>query len=65
MSKANGQLLWRKSTACGSGACVAVAIDQDAVHVRDSKDPAGPTLTFTRDEWSRFLAALKTGVYDR
>ena len=31
------------------------------VQVRDSKDPAGPTLTFTRDAWQAFTTAIKNG----
>jgi hypothetical protein len=30
-----------------------------AVAVRDSKNPDGPRLTFTRDEWRSFTANIK------
>jgi hypothetical protein len=44
---------WRKSTRSGnSGNCVETAFAEDAVYVRDSKDPHGPVLRFTRDEWT-------------
>jgi Domain of unknown function (DUF397) len=51
-------LEWRKSTHSGSngGDCVEVAPCPHAVHVRDSKDRTGPTLTFTPKEWSAFVA---------
>ncbi|MDH6138590.1 hypothetical protein P3T35_000567 [Kitasatospora sp. GP30] len=55
---------WRKSTHSGSsnGSCVEVADGfTGALPVRDSKDPAGPALTFTPDAWSAFLAALTSG----
>ncbi|SEO18819.1 DUF397 domain-containing protein [Actinacidiphila rubida] len=36
--------------------CVEVAACPEAVHVRDSKDPQGPRLTFAPTEWTAFLA---------
>ncbi|MFF0724886.1 DUF397 domain-containing protein [Streptomyces sp. NPDC004134] len=47
---------WRKSSYSGSegGNCVEVAATPAAVHVRDSKDPDGPTLTFSADAWHAF-----------
>lgn len=44
--------------------CVEVAAGADAVAVRDSKDLDGPVLSFTRDEWSAFLAGVKAGEFD-
>jgi hypothetical protein len=32
--------------------------------VRDSKDPAGPMLTFTPDEWTAFIAGAKIGEFN-
>ncbi|MEV4483337.1 DUF397 domain-containing protein [Micromonospora coxensis] len=49
---------WRKSTRSGSsgGECVEVADNlPGVVAVRDSKDPTGPTLTFTPTAWQRFV----------
>ncbi|MCQ4044336.1 DUF397 domain-containing protein [Streptantibioticus rubrisoli] len=48
---------WRKSSYSGSnaGQCVEVAACPTAIHVRDSKDPEGPALTFAPAEWSAFL----------
>ncbi|MFI0422328.1 DUF397 domain-containing protein [Spongiactinospora sp. 9N601] len=48
---------WRKSTRSSGngGACVEVATDlRGIVAVRDSKDPDGPALIFTPDEWRAF-----------
>ncbi|MFF1460216.1 DUF397 domain-containing protein [Streptomyces sp. NPDC058330] len=49
---------WRKSSYSGSegGQCVEVAAHPAAVHVRDSKNPQGPTLTITPTTWSAFAA---------
>ncbi|WP_433312627.1 DUF397 domain-containing protein [Micromonospora chersina] len=53
---------WRKSTRSGSngGACVEVAANlPGVVGVRDSKDPAGPALTFTPEAWRAFVTSAK------
>ena len=53
---------WRKSTYSGGngGECVEVATNiPGIVAVRDSKNPDGPVLTFTRDEWRAFLNKIK------
>jgi len=49
---------WRKSSYSGTngGACVEVARNlPGVVAVRDSKDPHGPALVFTRAEWAAFM----------
>lgn len=57
---------WRKSSYSGTaGNCIEVAeLDRGARAVRDSKDPAGPALTFTADEWSAFAARMGAGEFD-
>jgi hypothetical protein len=53
---------WKTSSHSGGsgGNCVQVAMNlSGVVAVRDSKDPAGPVLGFTRGEWSAFLQAVK------
>jgi hypothetical protein len=35
------------------------------VAVRDSKNPDGPRPAFAAGEWAAFVAAVKTGGYDR
>ncbi|MCQ4045212.1 DUF397 domain-containing protein [Streptantibioticus rubrisoli] len=49
---------WRKSSYSGDegGNCIEIASHPAAVHVRDSKDPEGPTLTFTPTAWADFAA---------
>jgi hypothetical protein len=62
---------WRKSSRSSDGACVEVAFDQRPaslhnphVLVRDSKDPHGPVLTFTAQEWAAFLAGVRDEEFD-
>ncbi|MCO1616668.1 DUF397 domain-containing protein [Micromonospora sp. CPM1] len=49
--------IWRKSSRSGTqGDCVEVADNlAGVVGVRDSKNPAGPVLTFTPDAWRAFV----------
>jgi uncharacterized heparinase superfamily protein len=51
-----------RSTAAGN--CVEVA-DLPSGHraVRDSKDVAGPILTFGPTQWAAFTAAIRTGDF--
>lgn len=53
---------WFKSSysSGGGGECVEVATMTDTIHVRDSKDLAGPELTVSPDAWSSFVG-LVTG----
>ncbi|HJD83850.1 DUF397 domain-containing protein [Kitasatospora aureofaciens] len=51
-------LQWFKSSysTTDGGECVEVAASTLAIHVRDSKDKAGPTLTFSPEAWSAFVS---------
>ncbi|MGC0409368.1 hypothetical protein RKD32_002230 [Streptomyces sp. SAI-195] len=55
-----GQLAWRKSSYSGDqgGDCVEIAevTDHATVAVRDSKTPAGPTLTLAPATFSAFVS---------
>ncbi|SER03817.1 protein of unknown function [Streptomyces sp. yr375] len=53
---------WHKSSYSGQGGdCVEVAYTADGGRaVRDSKDPAGAVHFFGSDQWTHFVAALKT-----
>ena len=57
-------LVWRKR--CSTGGCIEVAHDhgspEQAVHLRDSEDPAGPRLVFAPQAWSAFLAQVTRGI---
>jgi hypothetical protein len=52
---------WRKSSHSepNGGHCVEVAEKLGFVAVRDSKNPDGPALTFTRVAWRTFTTTLK------
>ncbi|MFF8804444.1 DUF397 domain-containing protein [Streptomyces omiyaensis] len=53
------ELDWFKSSYSDSGNgasdCVEVATTPGTVHVRDSKDTAGPRLAFGPDAWAGFV----------
>jgi hypothetical protein len=51
---------WTKSSRSGgNGQCVEYADLGTLIAVRDSKNPAGPALTFDRDTWQTFVDGLK------
>jgi Domain of unknown function (DUF397) len=54
--------VWQKSSRSGGngGQCVEVARNLPGiVAVRDSKDPDGPKLVFTREQWRGFVRGVK------
>ena len=55
---------WIRADLCENGSCVEVAPAGDGVAMRDSKDPDGPMLQFTRSEWAAFLGGAKAGDFD-
>jgi uncharacterized protein DUF397 len=57
--------VWHKSSRSGSGGqCVEVCSSDNAFEIRDSKNPHGPTLTFTPAEWAAFIEGVKLGEFD-
>jgi hypothetical protein len=59
-----GSVTWRKSSFSTNGDCVTVGEYGDMIAVRDSKDPEGGTLFFTRSEMAAFVAGVKAGEFD-
>ncbi|MET8175040.1 DUF397 domain-containing protein [Streptomyces clavifer] len=49
---------WRKSSYSSEqgGACIEVSAHPSAIHIRDSKNPEGPTFTVAPTTWSAFAA---------
>ncbi|WP_067564389.1 DUF397 domain-containing protein [Nocardia acidivorans] len=57
------QAKWFKSSKSPNASeCVEIAFVDSFVGVRDSKDPSGPALVFSADQWDSFLAS---GVWER
>ncbi|MBG0818835.1 DUF397 domain-containing protein [Planomonospora sp. ID82291] len=61
-----GEAEWRKSRFSNpSGNCVEVAgLPGGAVAVRNSRDPGGPALIYTRAEVDAFVRGVKDGEFD-
>lgn len=56
---------WQKAQrSIANSACVEVRRNGDVIEVRDSKDPDGPVLRFTRDELAAFLDGAHRGEFD-
>lgn len=54
--------VWRKG--CDSVNCVEVRILKTIVKIRDSKNPGGPELRFTLEEWEQFKDGINRGAFD-
>lgn len=57
--------VWIKSSHSNAsgGNCVEVLLSHTTIAVRDSKDPAGPVLSFTPQEWTAFLRGVADGEF--
>ena len=56
---------WKKSSFSATDiSCVETIIEVDEIQVRDSKNPDGPVLKFTPNEWDAFIAGAKDGEFD-
>jgi hypothetical protein len=60
---ASGDLSWRVSRTCESGACIMVARRGDTV-VLGNTNRSGPISVYTWAEWKEFLAGAKQGDFD-
>lgn len=58
-----GAIEWRKSSYCGTSSCVEVAMVENGVMVRDSKEPETDFLIFTREEWRAFITGVLAGEF--
>ncbi|MER6629595.1 DUF397 domain-containing protein [Streptomyces sp. NPDC000987] len=57
MSSGATELAWFKSTYSGTQGddCVEVAIAEQTVHIRDSKDVTRPAFAVSRERWGQFV----------
>ncbi len=57
------ELAWFKSSYSGSqgDSCVEVAVTDQAIHVRDSKDVMHPHFSVKRGGWTRFVRYVTRG----
>ncbi|GAA1623506.1 DUF397 domain-containing protein [Nonomuraea maheshkhaliensis] len=60
------QVIWRKSRYSNSqGQCVELAATPDGgIAVRNSRDPQGPALLYTKGEIAAFVQSAKDGEFD-
>ncbi|MFI5780494.1 DUF397 domain-containing protein [Nocardia sp. NPDC051570] len=60
----SGAKWFKSSRSSGGKECVEVAFLTDGhVGVRDSKNPTGPALLFTPDEWDAFTTSVTTDIH--
>lgn len=57
--------MWRRACESATLECVEVLILKTKVKIRDSKDPDGPWLSFSHDEWDQFTEGVKRDVFTR
>ncbi|MEV6304778.1 DUF397 domain-containing protein [Actinoplanes sp. NPDC051861] len=61
----NEPLAWRKATKSGTSNCVELAkVDGDTVAFRNSRQPDGAVVTYTRAELEAFIDGIKRGEFD-
>ena len=56
--------VWRKSTLSSTSNCIEVAMAQDPIAIRDSKDRTGPTLSFSPSDWQAFIGEIQEGEFN-
>ena len=61
----SGRCWVKSSLSFSNGNCVEVTgLPNGEVGVRNSRDPEGPVLRFTADEWQAFLGGARNGEFD-
>jgi len=58
------EMKWIKSSYSQDNGCVEFADLGDSIGMRDSKNPDGPVLSFTRLEIAAMLAGVRAGEFD-
>lgn len=54
---------WKRSSFCGTNACVEVSRIGGNVYIRNSTTPRPEPLVFTDAEWTAFLAGVWAGEF--
>jgi hypothetical protein len=62
MSDSKKQPEWRRSSRCGSAACIEVAKSGSRYLIRDSKNP-DVELSFSAEEWAAFANGVEAGDF--
>ena len=55
---------WQKSSATKEQECLEITRTREHVWVRDSKNPRGSALGFTREGWAAFLGGVQRDEFD-
>ena len=63
-TRSHDNITWHTALSCESGACVEVAADQDTILIRNSRQPDGPLVEYTPEEWHAFVSGVKKGDFD-
>jgi hypothetical protein len=57
---------WRKSSwSSAANGCLEAAHLTGFVAIRDSRDPHGPVQLYSPRQWTRFIAGVRKGAFDR
>jgi hypothetical protein len=56
--------VWQRAKDDDSGSAVEVAFVDDLIGLRNSADPDGTVLVFTKGEWDAFVGGAQDGEFD-
>jgi predicted secreted Zn-dependent protease len=63
-TRGHSRLTWHTALSCDGGACVQVAVDDRSVLIGSTRQPGGPVLEYTPEEWHHFVGGIKNGDFD-
>jgi predicted secreted Zn-dependent protease len=64
LTRGHKGLTWRTALSCNGGACVQVASTENGILLGNTRQPTGPVISYTLDEWHAFVAGIKQGDFD-
>jgi Domain of unknown function (DUF397) len=56
--------VWHKSSYSDADNCVEIAVTEEHVMIRDSKETANRVLDFPHGEWAAFLTCIRHNEFD-